>query len=202
MRASFQARRFPVIPEPPSCICLYASRARELTASLPNMGLAQKVWMPCVGGRTGRGVPGQVQWLLLEGDGEDGEREECAHLCPPPSPAGQPEGRPPPRAREGGQMVVLSLASGRPAPHNDPFIMLREPWARVSSDKGGRRAPVPLLGSWGGAEPYLSRTQGPATWRPQEPAEALLSAPGGARPCEVRGCPQVAWNSLFWVPQS
>ena len=43
-------------------------------------------------------------------------------------------------------MLVLSLASGRPAPHNDPFIRLREPWARVSSDKGGRRAPVPLLG--------------------------------------------------------
>lgn len=77
-------------------------------------------------------------------------------------------------------MLVLSLASGRPAPHNDPFIRLREPWARVSSDKGGRRAPVPLLGGgvWGGAEPYLSRTQGLATWRPQESAEAPLSAPG------------------------
>ena len=46
-------------------------------------------------------------------------------------------------------MLVLSLASGRPAPHNDPFIRLREPWARVSSDKGGRWAPVPLLGGGG-----------------------------------------------------
>lgn len=63
-------------------------------------------------------------------------------------------------------MVVLSLASGRPTPHNDPFIRLREPWAGISSDKGGRRPPVPLLGEWGGGA-YLSRTQGHAKWRPQ-----------------------------------
>ena len=66
-------------------------------------------------------------------------------------------------------MVVLSLASRRPAPHNDPFIRLREPWAGVSSDKGGRRPPVPLLGELGrgGGELYLSWTQDHATWRPQ-----------------------------------
>lgn len=74
---------------------------------------------------------------------EKGRRERtCAH----PHPAGQPEGRPQPHAREGGQTVVLSLASGRPAPHNDPFIRLREPWAGVSSDKGGRPASCPLAG--------------------------------------------------------
>lgn len=54
-------------------------------------------------------------------------------------------------------MVVLSLASGRPAPHNDPFIRLKEPWAGVSSDKGGRPASCPF---GRGAEPHLSWTQG------------------------------------------
>lgn len=89
--ASFQARPFPIIPSPHSCICLYASRAGELTASLPIGGLAQRMRMPWVGSRTGRG-PGQAE-QLCDGDREDGEREEertCAH----PHPTGWPEGRP------------------------------------------------------------------------------------------------------------
>lgn len=66
-------------------------------------------------------------------------------------------------------MLVLSLASGRPAPHNDPFIRLREPWARVSSDKGGRRAPVPLLGSLSFIFSYWS-------WKSAFSSELLLSS--------------------------
>lgn len=91
---------------------------------------------------------------------------------PTPRPA---RGEAPAQAREGGQTVVLSLASGRPAPHNDPFIRLREPWAGVSSDKGGRPAFCPLAGGVGGPEPYLSRTQGHRNWRPQ--GSQLTSAP-------------------------
>lgn len=93
--ASFQARPLPVIPEPPSCNCLYASRARELTASLPTAGLAQKPWMPWVGGQTGRGCLGNCRGPSVREMGKMG-RGRSAHLCPPPSPAGQPGGRPPP----------------------------------------------------------------------------------------------------------
>lgn len=96
---------------------------------------------------------------------EKGRRERtCAH----PHPASQPKGRPQPRAREGGQTEVLSLASGRPTPHNDPFIRLREPWVEVSSDKRELPASCPLLGEWGGGtEPHLSPTPGHAEWRLQ-----------------------------------
>lgn len=86
---------------------------------------------------------------LCDGDREDGEREEGAHLCPPP-PRRPARGEAPALAREGGQTVFLSLASGRPAPHNDPFIRLSEPRPGVSSDKGGRPASCPLLEEWGG----------------------------------------------------
>lgn len=74
------------------------------------------------------------------------EKARTERTCAHPHPVSQPKGRPQPRAREGGQTEVLSLASGRPAPHNDPFIRLREPWVEVSSDKRELPAPCPLLG--------------------------------------------------------
>lgn len=82
MLASFQARPLPVIPEPPSYICLYASRARELTASMPTAGLAQKVWMPWVGGRTGRGCLGECSSSSVRETGKMGREERT----PVPTP--------------------------------------------------------------------------------------------------------------------
>lgn len=128
---------------------------------------------------------------------EKGGRERtCAH----PHPFGQPEGRPHPRARKRGQTVVLSLASGRPAPHNDPFIRLREPWAGVSSDKGGRPASYPLAGVVGrGAEPYLSWTQGHEKWRLQGSQLKPLSLPQGRGPERLGVWPQAARSGRVWV---
>lgn len=151
--ALFQARPFPAsLALTPASGCM----PPRLERSLPPF--QQLGWLdpqaphsgartPWVGVRTGRG-PKQVE-QFCDGDREDGEREEGAHLCPPP-PCWPAQGEAPAPAREGGQTVVLSLASGRPAPHNDPFIRLREPWAGVSSDKGGRPASCPLARGVGG----------------------------------------------------
>lgn len=115
---------------------------------------------------------------------------------PTPTPPASLRGGPSP-APGRGQTVVLSLASGRPAPHNDPFIKLREPWAGVSSDKGGRPASCPLTGVVGrGAEPYLRRTQGHEKWRPQGSQLKPLSLPEGARSPERLG--HWPWATREW----
>lgn len=115
---------------------------------------------------------------LCDEDREDGEREEAAHLCPPP-PCWPAQGGAPALTREGGQTVVLSLASGRPAPHNDPFIRLSEPRPGVSSDKGGRPASCPLSRGVRRGESYLSWTKGHEKWRPQGSQLKPLHCPRG-----------------------
>lgn len=102
---------------------------------------------------------------------------------PTPTPPASLRGGPQPQAKEGGQTEVLSLASGRPAPHNDPFIRLREPWAGVSSDKGGLPPPIPLVpsgGSWALSEP----DPGPCGQRPREaPWSHACHGRGHGLPC-------------------
>ena len=51
--APFQPGPWPGIPGPRSCTCLYASRAGELTASLPTTGLAQAWGSPLRGREEG-----------------------------------------------------------------------------------------------------------------------------------------------------
>lgn len=47
-------------------------------------------------------------------------------------------------------MLVLSLASGAAPRHTMTFHQAEEPWARVSSDKGGRRSSTsPCWEGWG-----------------------------------------------------
>lgn len=127
--------------------CLRGQRAHHLCSSSGLAGASGsplRVRTPWVGAGLGGAYAGEQ---FCDGDREEGEREEGAHLRPPP-PRRPAQGEAPARAREGGQTVVLSLASGRPAPHNDPFIGRREPCAGVSSDKGGRPA-CPLAGGVG-----------------------------------------------------
>lgn len=123
---------------------------------------------------------GDSRWVGGWGEGqaelEDKEREgslECT--CTHPHPSASLRGGPQPHTKERGQTAVLSLASGRPVLHNDPFIRLREPWAGVSSDKGGRQPLVPLGGE---LSPIPAGTQDCAKWRSPGSLLELLHLPG------------------------